>query len=472
MNLNPLSFFRRKNATPDGQIGTITRNTQPLGPYQDALGGWVPRQGNPYLYEALREAVPVIDGGIDRLISVDGIIDVEGGSDRLVAEIHEWMAAVPVNDTEYGLQAFYASQGNELYEQGFTVGEMIMGARGRDVAGLRVADSKGVVYVRAEDRMRVFYHPPSVPLNRRADGLDQVETILQGRARQSSVSALTNWGFVELDALQLVSAVHKPEADNPYGTSVMRSLPFVAQILVKMQNATGRVWERFGDPIFHISYATKNAKLGEEEVRKRAGVIATDLGKAMAAKSRGQSVDLATGTGASDTVTIDVVGAEGEALQLEMPAKHMLEQITAAFGMPTWMLGIQGATVQGQSEQQAILVLQDAKTRFVRRRPGLERVVATMLRSRGRTWKAGDWAVVQRLPNLMDVVREAQAAFLRAQTAMMLNESGQAEPPEAGTGIDNGLRAALRDYLEKAAGATDLPPVPPELAEHFRRLGL
>jgi hypothetical protein len=469
MNINPLQLFaRRKNATPDGQIGAVTRATQPLGPWQGQLGSWVPRQGNPYLYEAMREAVPVLDGGIDQLVSVDGIIEIEGDNGKLVAEIQDWMDGVPVNDTETGLQAFYASQGNEVYEQGFGIGEMIRGPRGRDILGLRVADSKGVVYQRAENGMRVFYHPPSIPLTNRPDGLDQIQAILQGRARQSSTSALTQWGFVELEPLNLVTAVNKPEADNVYGTSVLRSLPFVTQILVKMQNATSRVWERFGDPIFHVSYSTKNGKLDAAELEKRANAIAANLGKALAAKARGQSMDLATAAGSMDTVTIEVLGGEGEALQIEMPAKHMLEQITAAFGMPAWMLGIQGATVQGQSEQQAILVLQQAKTRFERRRPGLERVIATLLRSRGRTWKKGDWKLVQRTPNLMDESRQAQAAFLRAQTAMMLAEGGQAPEVE---GIDNNLRAALRDYLTKAAAGEPMPPMPPELVAGLARLG-
>ena len=92
-------------------------------------------------------------------------------------------------------------------------------------------------------------------------------------------------------------------------------------------------------------------------------------------------------------------------------------------------------------------------------------------RSRGRTWKPGDWELTQTLPNLMDEAKRAQADFLRAQTALMLNQSGQAEV-EPGQGIDNGLRSALRDFLSKAAETGELPEITLELQEQFRRFGL
>lgn len=471
MNLNPMNLFGRKNGNRDGQVGTATREAMPMGPWSGMLGGWVPRQANPHLFEHLREAVPIIDSGLNRLVAMDGLIGVAGGNDALVGEVNEWMRSVPVNDNELGFQAFYASQGGEMYEQGFGVAEMILGARGRDVVGLRVADSKGVVYVRAENRLRTFYRPPTPPSVTRPDGLETVESLLRGGVRRASVESVIGLGFVELTPDNLVTGVHNPEADNPYGTSVLRSLPFVTQILLKVENALGRSWERFGDPIFHVSYATKNRQLSADELNKRAVNILKQLALAMAAKARGQSVDISTGIGAQDEVKIEVVGANGQVLELKEPVAHLLQQVTSTFGLPPWMLGVQGQAVQGQSEQQAVLVLQDAQTRFARRRPGLERVVATMLRSRGRTWKPGDWELTQTLPNLMDEAKRAQADFLRAQTALMLNQSGQAEV-EPGQGIDNGLRSALRDFLSKAAETGELPEITPALAEQFRRFGL
>ncbi|MCD7096945.1 hypothetical protein [Stenotrophomonas sp. MMGLT7] len=449
MNLNPRSWFRAKSTDPTrnqrGGIAASTRDVQAMGLWQDTIGAWQPRTVSPWLYEALKEAMPMLDAGIGRLVTLDGILAVEGGNDRLVAEIEEWMRNVPVNDLECGYQAMYACQGEELMEQGHGIAEMVFDSRGRDVIGLRVADSKGTAFVRERDRMRVFYRAPNTCGDRRPDGLSNVEAILQGRVRASiGASMLLEVGYVELEPEQLVIAVNRPEADNPYGTSVLRSIPFVTQILLRMQNATGQVWSRFGDPSFHVSFATKSSKITSEMAQKRAEQIVGDLGRAMESKGKGLSVDLATGVGMNDTIAIEVIGAVSEALQIELPAKHMIEQLVAAFGIPAWMLGVSWAQAAGIAEPQSELVLQDSKTRFARRVPGLRRPIEAMLRARGRTWKPGDWDVVQRLPSLTDQVKRAQAEFLLAQAALVRGNTaaGAADNAERPAGLDNVMRTA------------------------------
>ncbi|RRN78557.1 hypothetical protein EIM50_13790 [Pseudoxanthomonas sp. SGD-10] len=456
MNLNPLSWFKSAATDPtrnqSGGIVASIRDQQAMGPWSDILGDWVPRTVSPWLYEALKEAVPMLDGGLGRLVTLDGILAVEGDNDRIVSIIEDWMRNVPVNDLETGYQAAYASQGEEIYEQGHGVIEFVYDDKGREVVGLRVADSKGTAFVRDSDRMRIFYRAPCIDGGRRPDGLDQVERLLTGRVRgQVTSGMLTDVGYVELDPAQLVISVHRPEADNPYGTSLLRSLPFVAQNLLRMQNATGRVWTRFGDPSFHIQFATKSPKIDPGEAQRRANNVAADLAKALAAKERGNSVDLATGVGMNDTITIDVIGAVAETLSIEMPARHMIEQIVAAFGIPAWMIGVSWAQAAGIAEPQSELVLQDAITRFERREPALRRPIEAMLRGRRITWKRGDWRLVQRLPNLHDELKRAQAGFLRAQTAMMGRQGGEATTT-APRGLDNNLRAS-RGGLRKGAQA-------------------
>jgi hypothetical protein len=82
-----------------------------------------------------------------------------------------------------------------------------------------------------------------------------------------------------------------------------------------------------------------------------------------------------------------------------------------------------------------------SKTRFTTRQPGLEGVIKTMLRARGLTWKQGDWFLYQELPNLQDLVAQAQAGFLEAQTQMMLGNAGR--PQEVG-GSDAGKSISWR----------------------------
>lgn len=417
-------LFGRKAPAPPASQGVVVRAGEALGIWQDTLGGFIPREVNPHLYESLREAIPTLDGAINRLVTVDGIIRVRGANDALVQSIErDLLDSIPVNDAEAGLQAFYASQGNEVYEQGLSVGEMVMDTRGRELIALRVADSKGIAFSRDAGALRWWYRPPARRTHGRADGTDTVESILRNRYPGGDVGGwLSQNGYVPLDPSRMVYTVLMPEADNPYGTSLLRSMEFVAQILLKIQNATGQAWDRFGDPAFHLVYKVKNRAVASDgaALARRQKILADDLAKVLNAKRNGNAADFVQAVASEDDITLKVIGAQDQILEIELPAQHMLEQIVAKTGLPSWMLGFHWSTAERLAKYQSEMVLQESRTRFVRRLPGLRRVVETWLRGRNMTWKPGDWELYQDLPNLQDELNRAQAKFLEAQTALML----------------------------------------------------
>lgn len=451
----------QKFTNAGGDIALVTRINDPMGPWSDALGAFEPRKVNPHLYEALREALPILDGAIAALVTLDGILRVEGDNDKLVAEIEDWMQNVPVNDAEKGLQAVYESQGNERYEQGLGVAEWITDKKATDIVGLRVADSKGIHFRRDASGLRVYYRPPGEPIDN-GSGLGNVEALLRGGVTAGTVidaGQLIGMGYKELDRSRLLYTVNQPDADNPYGTSILRSLEFGGQSLLTIQNALARVWSRYGDPPFLVVYKVANRKVVDTpgELDKRRDAIAKNLKAMMDQKNLGNSADLVQAIGKDDEFKIDVVGAQGTALEIEMPARHLLEQIVAKVGLPAWMLGLQFSNTQGLAEQQSGMALQGAKTRWERRNPDLTHLVATMLRLRGRTWKRGDWKLVQELPNIQDQLKAAQAGFLRAQTAMMGGDAGAAATGNP-RGIDNNLRASrgpAHKHARKAPGDSE-----------------
>lgn len=431
--------FQRKATETSGSsaIGAAQRDQQAMGPWTSVMGGYVARQINPHLFEALREALPILDGGLNTMVTLDGIIRAEGDDDALVAEIRQWMDAVRVNDAEAGLQAFYASQGGELYEQGFGVGEWTARKDGKGIERLRVADSKGVMFVRDGDNLRAFYRAPAAA-DSGPGGLNTVESVLRGTGN-ITVSALLEKDYREIDTRRMVYAVNQPEADNPYGTSLLRSLEFTTQVMLRIQNALGRAWTRWGDPPLHMTYRTKNSRITETQLENRRKILAQELATALQAKEKGNSIDLVTATGMLDEITVAAIGAASVALDPTAPIKHITEQICARFGLPPWLLGVDGTVGAGQAERQAEMVLQSSKTRFERRKPGLEALVATHLRLVGKTWAPGAWKLVQELPNLQDMMKIAQAEFLHAQAAMVGGGNGTDDAPR---GIDNNLRSA------------------------------
>lgn len=431
--------FQRKAAETSGSsaIGAAQRDQQAMGPWTATFGSFVARQINPHLFEALREALPILDGGINTMVTLDGIVRVEGDDDALVAEIQQWMDTVRVNDAEAGLQAFYASQGGEVYEQGFGLGEWTARKDGKGIERLRVADSKGVMFVRDGDNLRAFYRAPAAAESG-PGGLNTVESVLRGTGN-ITVNALLEKDYREIDTRRMVYAVNQPEADNPYGTSLLRSLEFTTQVMLRIQNALGRAWTRWGDPPLHMTYRTKNSRITETQLENRRKILAQELATALQAKEKGNSIDLVTATGMLDEITVAAIGAASVALDPTAPIKHITEQVCAKFQLPPWLLGVDGTVGAGQAERQAEMVLQSSKTRFERRKPGLEALVATHLRLAGKTWAPGAWRLVQELPNLQDMMKIAQAEFLHAQAAMVGGGNGTDEAPR---GIDNNLRSA------------------------------
>lgn len=440
MNLNPLQWLTRRKASETSAASALAaaqRDQQELGAWTGTFRGFVPRQVNPELYEALREALPIVDGGINTLVTLDGVVRVEGDDAALVREIEDWMQSVQVNDAETGFQSFFASQSGEALEQGFSVGEWTARKDGKGIASLRVADSKGVMFLRDGATLRAFYRAPP-PKAASQSGLDNVEGLLR-RTPGLTVQSLTAKDYREIDLRRVVYVVNQPEADNPYGTSLLRSLEVIADVLLRIQTSLGRTWTRWGDPSYHLAYKTKNGRVTEIELERRKARLAQELTEALAGKERGNSSDLVTATGMLDEVIVNAIGASSVVLDPAPPLKHVNEMIAARFGLPPWLLGVDGTVGAGQAERQAEMVLQASKTRWERRRPGLEAVVAAHLRLAGRTWAPGAWRLVQEVPNLQDMMKIAQAEFLHAQAAMV---TGRRDDGAAPQGIDNTLRAA------------------------------
>jgi hypothetical protein len=120
---------------------------------------------------------------------------------------------------------------------------------------------------------------------------------------------------------------------------------------------------------------------------------------------------------------------------LEIPARHVLEQIVSKTNLPAWMLGMYWSTTERMATLEVESCLQDAKIRQLAMTPEFIRLFSTVLSVRGKTWKtitidpdkAGDWGFYFETPNLRDVMAMANARFLNAQADMM-ERGGQATP--------------------------------------------
>ena len=376
------------------------RPTDGQGAYSKYFQSFVPRKIEGSFYEFLREAIPVIDAGINKLVSLDGHPEVEGDDEALVEEIKEWFYNVPVNDLQKGLQAFHQNFTGEAFEQGCAIGEFVTDKKRTDIIGLRVADSKSIKFKRTEKGIDIY---------QKADGDTEERPLKPDNLLYFSINN---------------------ENQNPYGVPLLRSTEFVSKILVTMHNSLGNVWERFGDPSFSIIY--KTTKREGTDLASRRQTIEDEFNAAIRAKREGKSADFVRAIDKDSEIKIDIIGANGQELTFEAPARHVLEQIIAKIGLPPWMLGMHWSTTERLSENEAEILLADIATRQAAKMPYFYNLIRTLLLLRGRTWKKGDWKLKWAQVNLKDILRQAQARFMNAQADMYYLQNAAA----AGIEID------------------------------------
>ncbi len=405
--------------------GQLTRPSAGQGPYTSLFEGFEARKVMPSLYEALRESIPVWDAAISRLISLDGIIRVEGENQGLIHEIEDWMEAVQVNDMQRGLQAFINNQSNEKYEQGFAISEPIYNNDRSDIIRINVADSKDIRFRRTAKGIEIWYRGWTAN-KRTRDAVDQVGDILQGTTSITSdqLGLLTNDGWKQLRLDSVIYDSMGNDNMNPYGVSIMRSTEFVSKILLTIQNSTLNVWERFGDPIYQVTYKAGKGSVKGSDLLTRKTVIEDEFNKAISAKRAGKSADFVQVVDANSEIQIKVIGHDNQIIEIEQPSKHVLEQIVARTGLPSWMLGMHWSTTERLAKYEVEIILQEANVRAAAKLAGIYRVVNGMLKARGLTWKRGDFELYFEQPNLHDEVAKAQARFLNAQADYYDNQYG------------------------------------------------
>lgn len=376
--------------------GSQLRPNDGQGPFTSFFNSFLPRKVEGSFYEFLREAIPIIDAAINRLVNLDGHIEITGENEALVDEIQEWFYNVRVNDVQKGVQAFHQSFTSEAFEQGFAVGEFIADRKRTDIVGLRVGDSKYISFKRT---------PSGIEIYQKADG---------DREPRS------------LDPSNLLYFSINNENQNPYGVPLMRSCEFVSKILATMQNSLLNVWERFGDPSFHVHYTASNPSIDKTLLDDRRQKIETDFNTTLSAKRSGKSADFITAGGKDSSVVITVIGGDGQVLEIENPARHVQEQIIAKTGLPAWMLGMHWSTTERLSDAEVEILLADVNTRQAAKLPLFYNLIRTLLLLRGRTWKKGDWKLEWAQVNLRDVLKQAQARFMNTQADLYEVQNAQA----------------------------------------------
>ena len=345
--------MRKKPAAQPPEVQLRDQEGHPFG----ALDRYVPlRRGELELYRAIREAVPIVDAALMKLVRLCGGVQVRCGAGAAQAGLERFLQEVDTGRGQRGLQSFLDQYLDSMLTCGQGVGEMVLDREGRDIAALLCADP-GQIEIR--------------------EGETPLEFQLCARGRNGQPVELP---WQEL----LLFTPFQPGTDNPYGVSLLRSMPFLSGILLKIYQALGQNWERAGN--------------------------------AMQAGRQGAVRDFV----AVGDVDIKVIGADSQVLDSEVPVRQILEQLIARTGIPPFLLGLSWSSTERMSAQQADLLTSEITAIRRSLEPAVRRVCRLWLRLHG--WSE-DLEVEWEDINLQDLVEEARAELYHAQAEQIRKEN-------------------------------------------------
>jgi len=345
------------------------------------LDGYVPLGGGgARLYKAIREAVPVVDAAIMKLVRLTGGFTVCCENERVQRELREFIRLVDVGRGQKGLEAFIAGYLDSMITCGCAIGEIV--TRGdRDIAAVLCGEVSEIA-------------------------IEEGETPLDFKLC-SAVGGGAPRAFAQQELLMFTP--YNPETDSPYGVSMLRSMPFLTDILLKIYSSIGSNFERAGNLRYAVVYRPQGDGLDKAYAKERTEQIARSWSEAMVSGKSGNIRDFV----ALGDVDIKVIGADNQELSSEVPVRQVLEQLIAKTGIPPFMLGISWSSTERMSAQQADLMTSELAAIRRSLTPVIERICSLWMAMHG---YAEAFEILWDDINLQDEVEEAKAGLYRAQT--------------------------------------------------------
>ncbi len=350
------------------------------------LDNYVPLGGGDIrLYRAIREGIPVLDSAVMKLIRLTGGFEVRCTDTAAEKSLKNFLRTVNAGRAQQGIDAFLDSYLDSLLTCGRAVGEIVTEGN-REIAALLCGNVSDVQV---------------------KEGASPLDFVICGRDDSGLFEPLPYQNLILFTPLN-------PEADAPYGVSIFRSMPFLAEILMKIYHAIGTNWERAGNVRYAVVYRPQGDILDKAYAKERSEQIAREWSTAMQSSQNGSVRDFV----AVGNVDIKVIGADSQILDSETPVRQILEQLVSRTGIPPFMLGLNWSSTERMSAQQADLMTSELTALRRTLTPVIERICTLWLKMHG---YACDFEVCWEPINLQDAVEEAKAELYRAQAGNMSN---------------------------------------------------
>lgn len=305
-----MNFFKKKGDRAAPELIPAERSVfmpeglpSAVGPYEKEL------------FDRLRAAVPIIDAAIMKIIRLTGGFRLISKDERYQPELDRFCGSVPVGITGQSIGTFADRFLDSLLTYGSAIGEVVADPESGRIAGLWNGDiSKVAVKAGAKPFSRSY-------------------TVLRPDGTQKQIKRPEDIVYAELTG----------------GQSLLRGLPALSGILMRIYQCIGQNFDRAGNVRYAVTYKPTGDAGDLTQTRERAMQIAREWADGMNSAKYGQVKDFV----AVGDIDIKVIGAENKLYDTNVPVRQLLEQIVAKLSIPPFLLGLSWSSTERMSSQQA-----------------------------------------------------------------------------------------------------------------------
>ena len=267
------------------------------------------------LYDKLRFHIPIIDAAITKIIRLTGGFEVICSDESLQNELNSFLENVPVGLTGKSISTFIDNFLDSLITFGSAVGEIVIDGSENRIAGLYNGD------------------PSAIKISAGASPLSRQYSVRSDNGKFRNIAHPERILYSSL----------------PNGRSVLRGLPAISSILLRIYQCIGQNFDRAGNVRYAVTYKPQKDSGDAVYSKERALQIAREWQDGMNSAKYGSGKDFV----AVGDVDIKVIGADNQLFDTNVPVRQLLEQIVSKLSIPPFLLGLSWSSTERMSSQQA-----------------------------------------------------------------------------------------------------------------------
>ena len=387
---------RRPKEQSIGDAETGQLHPSSITPFDRTFNSYKPLKENLGLFREIRRAIPFIDVGITKRSKLIGTFQFDAkGKSSLQMLLNDFKENVRVNvPISKGLDSFLMSITEPAFELGDGYGEILLNEQRTKFHSLSTAKTEDIYIVKDPKRGNEWAY------------------------------ATKKTGYVEPVPVehqdQVIHCAWNHRDGSPHGTSILLAMPFVAQILIKIEKSWENMAVRFGDPSLAII-----AKGGKGETSTGAKKIVDKL-KAQfkllyKGKYAGQTGDVFAAVGENGDVDIKVIGENAKVVISDISVRTILEQVVTVLDLPPSYLGISWATTERMSTNQAKMLISNVDSERALLNQLIRKITDMFLIYSGQY--AADYDIIWDDVDLIDTEILAKARLQNAMAGLKILET-------------------------------------------------